>query len=321
MNCLSRSDPDKEIFERPIYAKDRKRTNYFNLLKVIDNKLVCESQTYSLENICQNPNTEISLPDKHPCKLPTGEVIEIHPTFSFTPDLCFDNSFWKYPDRCSNKDNSTFAIRCMKNTFDCTKNQSNYCPYTSNSNSCQSEHEFYCDESETCIAKGRYIKHDFHSSILICFTMYLYFVDKMCDGISHCLNHEDEKYETCKDKFPEEATIECIADKMDGIDLKIRAIPCDGIRECRSGEDEDCQPSEIIVYSLLIVLYFITVLIWCWIRYDVQKNPELEDDDSEDLYQNIDCRSLMGDQLAEMKVSYHQCSYGTVHLHFKSNII
>lgn len=130
--------------------------------------------------------------------------------------------------------------------------------------------------------------------------------EKKCDGIFHCLYGEDETYEECQNHFPEEATIECIENRMEGIDLKIKAIACDGISECRSGEDEECKPNEIVVYSSLVAFYLLTVLIWCWIRYDVQRQPLNMDVIKED-FDLENCRELMGDQLVKLKVRYKYC--------------
>ena len=124
--------------------------------------------------------------------------------------------------------------------------------------------------------------------------------EKKCDGIFHCLHGEDETYEECKINFPEEATIECIENRVDGIDLKIKAVSCDGIRECRSGEDEECKPSEIVLYACLFGFYLVTVLIWCWIRYDVQKQPQTIETNED--FDCRNCREFMGDQLANFKV-------------------
>ena len=93
---------------------------------------------------------------------------------------------------------------------------------------------------------------------------------------------------------------------MEGIDLKIKAIACDGISECRSGEDEECKPNEIVVYSSLVAFYLLTVLIWCWIRYDVQRQPLNMDVIKED-FDLENCRELMGDQLVKLKVRYKYC--------------
>ena len=134
--------------------------------------------------------------------------------------------------------------------------------------------------------------------------IWLSHLDDTCDGIFHCLHGEDESFELCEHVFPEIATIKCIENRAEGIDLTILAIPCDGIKECRDGSDEDCETNNTILYSSMIIFLFLTIFIWCWIRYNVHKysyryEPTIQQDDHD-----IDYQSLKGDQLAQLKVSY-----------------
>ena len=132
---------------------------------------------------------------------------------------------------------------------------------------------------------------------------YDYFpLDKLCDGIFHCPCGEDERYELCKKNFRAEATVECIENRVDGVDLRIKAVPCDGIKECRYGEDEHCDPSEVTIYFWLIGLYCGTFLIWCWIRYDVKRQIIQTVDHIDEPYARIDCRNFKGERLTDLKV-------------------
>ena len=79
--------------------------------------------------------------------------------------------------------------------------------------------------------------------------------EKTCDGIFHCLYGEDEHFELCKDTFPKEATIECIENRLPGINLTIMAVPCDGILECRDGSDENCGEDKMILVIAVAVLF------------------------------------------------------------------
>ena len=84
--------------------------------------------------------------------------------------------------------------------------------------------------------------------------------EKTCDGIFHCLYGEDEQFAHCKDTFPNEATIECIENRLPGtIDVIIMAIPCDGILECRDGRDENCEEDKMILVIAITALFLITI--------------------------------------------------------------
>ena len=61
-----------------------------------------------------------------------------------------------------------------------------------------------------------------------------------CNGLVDCFHGEDEAFEEChKKSFVEAATIKCIESNRNGEDIEILAVPCNGIRECRDGSDED----------------------------------------------------------------------------------
>ena len=157
MNCLSRSDSNKAIFDQPIYArKKHKRTNYFNLIPIENDVLICGKWNYSISSICHFQTEPKTIHVQHPCQLSNKDVIEIHPTFSFNPDLCFDYSFWKNPNRCSNHamENNTHAISCNRIKANCDSFRGEYCPKSSTSRKCSKVTHFYCESSETCIPKG-----------------------------------------------------------------------------------------------------------------------------------------------------------------------
>ena len=156
--CLSRFDNNKAIFNQPIYErKKQKRTNFFNLIKVEKDTLICGNRNYSISSICQFPtHPEFIL--KQPCQLSTKEEIDIHPIISSRPELCFDYSFWKNPNRCSEMKNATYVISCNRTKcFDCVSIKGEHCPKSSTSKGCSKITHFYCKTSETCIPKGRFI--------------------------------------------------------------------------------------------------------------------------------------------------------------------
>ena len=60
---------------------------------------------------------------------------------------------------------------------------------------------------------------------------------QVCDGVANCFKAEDEDLDTCinANLFSELATIECLKADIENLEIKIRAVPCDGKRECKYG--------------------------------------------------------------------------------------
>ena len=133
----------------------------------------------------------------------------------------------------------------------------------------------------------------------------------MCDGFFHCLYGEDEAFDTCKETFPEEATIECIEDRLPGIDLKVMAVPCNGIVECRNASDElNCEDDKLILVSATSLLFLVTIcvnLYLIFVRLPQWKNSMLKDFENYHVNQVIEpsmCTELKGDDLANYKVCF-----------------
>ena len=129
----------------------------------------------------------------------------------------------------------------------------------------------------------------------------------MCDGIVHCIEGEDEDFNLCQDSFPIEATILCQIYK----NVTIKAIPCDGKKECRNGEDENCKIPELIFWLMLTFTFVITFIIYTMMKCSLKKNNLNEEmdifdtEDSTDLdekWKHLNCKQLKGDNLAKMKV-------------------
>ena len=127
--------------------------------------------------------------------------------------FCLDYSFWRNKKCFDIADNYTIARTCKKtvgNETDelCTTAIDQFGNKTS-------EKFFYCEQSKTCIP-------------------YAY----TCDGAVNCIHAEDESFELCNKFFPEGATIKCKEANRTHYNISIYATPCDGIMECKDGEDE-----------------------------------------------------------------------------------
>ena len=91
----------------------------------------------------------------------------------------------------------------------------------------------------------------------------------VCDGAIQCIEGDDERFDLCKDTFPESATITCLENDRPFYNITIKATPCDGIVECRSGEDENCELKPPgIFYIITTCLVSIIFCIWIY-RYRI----------------------------------------------------
>ena len=115
-------------------------------------------------------------------------------------------------------------------------------------------------------------------------------------------------FDICKDSYPKEATIECIENRVPGIDLRIMATPCDGIMECRDGIDENFEEDKWILAATIFGVLLATMCIYLYlvlVRLPLWKKSVLMDfDDGDDNIQlwHSDCSKLTGNTLAKLKV-------------------
>ena len=216
----------------------------------------------------------------------------IHVNYSpiiISSGLAFDYSFWNVPvnnsQKCYNGEKSpeyTYARQCFTNI---TKEPStlctvgDYCPNTS-SNISFCPH-FFCPHSKTCVEEAR-----------------------TCDGICHCYYCEDETFDKlCEHTFPEAATIKCYeSDRPVGINITILAIPCNGVRECKYKNDEDCESKLYISLVIMAILFAIICIGWFYIHFTTGDTDQSEKGNVMINLNNKIQKHLKGDDLARFKV-------------------
>ena len=177
MTCLRRTDPNKDIFKRPIYKRhqEQKRVNHYNLVDLEDNILYCNKKgNYSILDLGND------------CELKNGNIIQLHVGgYLDESQISLDYSFWSGSGRCIHyKDEymersmvRTFKYNNLvydKLRFQCVFYQTKYkhalfcdktnapcglnelCPNSTLSiKDCSEEHQFFCNKSKTCILKGK----------------------------------------------------------------------------------------------------------------------------------------------------------------------
>ena len=138
----------------------------------------------------------------------------------------------------------------------------------------------------------------------------IYFAEKKCDGIVHCIEGEDETFQTCTDEFPEEATINC-NERPTGYDIWDMAVPCNEISECVDGKDEFCDENRWILVGVVLTLIIITNIIYHYLKwYCLSWNLQtLPDACHVDEWNSVDCLEMVGDQLANMKVTQEKTMF------------
>ena len=96
--------------------------------------------------------------------------------------------------------------------------------------------------------------------------------------------------------------------RLEGINLTIMAIPCNGIQECRNGEDENnCEEKQRVFQIITASLMVITQTVYLYIRLVKKRKWKQKNLDSfgkgfQDNYKPGECCDLKGDDLAKLKV-------------------
>ena len=102
------------------------------------------------------------------------------------------------------------------------------------------------------------------------------------------------------------ATVKCIENRLN-YDIWIMATPCDGIKECRDGSDEQCDENKWNLIGIVSGLVMITVCIYNYLKWHVLNwNEDLIINMSNDAVDHDlgACSNLLGDDLAKLKVNY-----------------
>ena len=150
MQCLRRTDANKQIFERNIYLKqwlDRnieKRRNFFNHVDITDNLVNCNGKgNYTIgKEFCENGKYCQSKID--------GDIF-------WNGYMCDDFSFWQGEGRCYNRSYGGIctnpALFCNQSDCTCHPFNKKNCPNSSTENDCKG---FFCHKSNSCVGKGKY---------------------------------------------------------------------------------------------------------------------------------------------------------------------
>ena len=84
------------------------------------------------------------------------------------------------------------------------------------------------------------------------------------------------------------------------------AIPCNGISECLNGMDEECDENNRILVGVVLVLVILTNITYHYLKWYclnwIQQNVSTSN--AQDGWNLKDCVTLIGDELANMKVSH-----------------
>ena len=161
------------------------------------------------------------------------------------------------------------------------------CPNSTNNETDCKENQFFCKQSKSCIDQA-----------------------KKCNGIINCVEGEDEDFDLCQESsksiFPETATISCKEINRTGsYNIGILATPCNGVKECRDGRDENCDQDWRILSAFIGITFAGIVAICSYLHFRTTKRyPTIVSDDPENIdEETAEARSnFRGNVLAKIKV-------------------
>ena len=109
----------------------------------------------------------------------------------------------------------------------------------------------------------------------------------------------------CEKYFPNNiATIKCEeSNRTSDFTTTIKAIPCNGIIECKDGSDENCDWSSWIIWVVLTIISILMVFIWFYIFSLAVKECETITSDQSETRMNK--TKWNGYSLANLKVYDH----------------
>merc|ERR1711860_237206 len=219
-------DQKDHLFNRTLTNQGvRLRVNLNNILPKDETHFNCTNQSFRWDNACKESESF--------CDLPIGRRLAMKSEAMTsedlkTPTICGDHSFWK--------------LKCINatNLGDCTINP-DFGKRGEEKDFCDQPDDFYCPKSSTCTKKSL-----------------------TCNGLVDCFHGEDEAFELChKESFVEAATIKCIESNRNGDKIEILAVPCNGIRECQDGSDED-NCATMLHFTIVTMMTCCTTAVASW---------------------------------------------------------